>query len=117
MDPSPFSAIIEAFNADDPELRVRALRTCLAEDGEVSHINGQNVGPAGFSNDIGHIREWLPGCTAELRGQVRTVQSWDAQGWVLRTADGAVFATGEYVGRRSADGKYDHLASIPDAHD
>jgi hypothetical protein len=65
MDPSPFAAIIEAFN----------------------------------------------------NGMVRTVQDWDAQDWVLHTADGAIFATGEYVGRRSADGKYSQLASIPDAHD
>jgi hypothetical protein len=117
MDPSPFAAIIEAFNSDDPELRIQALSTCLAEDAEVSHIHGQTVGPAAFSNDIGQIREWLPGCTANLRGMVRTVQGWDAQDWVLHTADGAVFATGEYVGHRSADGKYSHLASIPDAHD
>jgi hypothetical protein len=75
MDPSPFAAIIDAFNSDDSELRVQALSTCLAEDAEVSHIHGQNVGPAAFSNDIGQIREWLPGCTAKLGGVVhrRTV--------------------------------------------
>lgn len=116
MDPSPFAAIIEAFNSDDSDFRVRVLSTCLAEEAEVSHIHGQSVGPAAFSNDIGQIREWLPGCMAELRGAARTVQGWDAQTWVLHTADGAAFATGEYVGRRSADGKYSHLASIPDAH-
>jgi hypothetical protein len=117
MDHSPFAAIIEAFNSDDPDVRVEVLRTCLSEDCEVSHIHGATVGPASFSEAIGQIREWLPGCTGELVGEPRSVQRWDAQDWVIHTADGAVFATGEYVGRRSAGGTYTHLASIPDVHD
>lgn len=117
MDVSPFDPVIEAFNTDDPVHRIGVLSSRLAEDAEVSHVHGEVVGPVAFSDDIGQIRHWLPGCTAELSGEVRSVQRWDAQAWILRTADGAVFASGEYVGHRSTDGRYTHLASIPDAHE
>lgn len=116
-DDSPFAAIVEAFNADDHDLRVEVLRRCLADDAEVSHVNGVATGPHGFSDDIGQIRQWLPGSTASLTGDVRTVQDWDAQRWALHTSEGALFASGEYVGRRGPDGRYAHLASIPDEHD
>lgn len=117
MEHSPFAAVIEAFNCDDAERRVDLLRTCLDHDAEVSHINAVSTGPAEFAADIGQIREWLPGCTGALVGAARSVQNWDRQDWTLHTADGTLFAAGEYVGRRSAEGRYTHLASIPDAHE
>lgn len=116
MAEGPFADIVEAFNSDDDDRRVELLRRRLTDDAEVVHPHGEAIGPAAFSADIGSIRQGFPGLTGRLDGHAESLHRWDRQAWTLVDADGAVFATGSYTARRTDDGRFSHLVSMPDAH-
>lgn len=117
MNESAFRDIVEAFNSDDHDRRVELLSRHLAEDAEVAHIHGEASGPVAFSEDIGKIRQAMPeGLQARLEGDAEALHRWRRQRWTLVSATGDVFASGEYLGRTADEGKFSHLASLPDEH-